>query len=224
MIRISIHLPARLRLELNLIKSRKSGRNPFVEKLGSALRARTGNKLSRLARHVFEHKNVRKFLGANLAVLVIASSLLPGSTSAETETEAETIKVVQTQVPMTTQVVVQFPVTGISITQGFRLFHPGLDFDGLTGDEIKPAMAGKVEDVTRSNFAYGNAVIVNHGSGKTTLYAHLSKIYVAEGQDVTTKDVIGEMGTSGRASGDHLHFEVRQNGIPVNPYSLLPQP
>lgn len=230
MIRLTIHLPARLRLDVNLSKSRKSGMNPFVEKLGSAFRARKGNKLSRLARHIFEHNKVRKVLGTNLALLVVASSLFPGTPQAQIEPEDVVVK--QDQVPLTTDVVVQYPVKTVSITQGYRFAHPGFDLDGLTGDSIEPAMAGEVEAVTNFIYAFtpdgilspalGKAVLISHGDGKSTVYAHLSEIDVEVGQKVSTKDVIGKMGSTGHSTGDHLHFEVHQNGIPVSPYTILP--
>lgn len=232
MIRLTIHLPARLRLDLNLVKTRKSGINPFVEKLGSALRARKGNKFSRLARHIFEHNKVRKVLGTNLALLVVASSLLPGTPQAQIDTTQQDTVVKQDQVPLTTDIVVQYPVKKISITQGYRFTHPGFDLDGITGDPIGPIMAGEVEAITNSSYAFtpdgilspalGKAVLISHGDGTSTVYAHLSEINVEVGQKVTTKDVIGKMGSTGRSTGDHLHIEVHKNGIPVSPYTVLP--
>ena len=95
--------------------------------------------------------------------------------------------------------------------------------DGLTGDPITPIRKGKVLSISRSKFAYGNSIIVDHGEGMTSLYAHLSKIEVVEGQEVDTFDEIGKMGATGRSSGDHLHLEIRDHGVPVNPLTVLPR-
>lgn len=137
--------------------------------------------------------------------------------------EAEDTVIEETTTPLTTKRVVQYPVAEVKITQGYRLFHPGLDLDGVTGDAVRPIKDGRVEAISLSKFAYGNAIILDHGEGTTSLYAHLSKIYVLEGQDVTTNTVIGEMGASGRSSGDHLHLEIRKDGRPINPYFVLPR-
>jgi len=122
-----------------------------------------------------------------------------------------------------TEIGTRFPVEGVKVTQGYKYFHPGIDFDGLTGDPIYPIMNGRVKAISRSRFAYGNAILVEHGSALESLYAHLSKIYVKEGDRVDIKTPIGEMGATGRATGDHLHLEVRDNGRPISPYSVLPK-
>jgi len=64
-------------------------------------------------------------------------------------------------------------------------------------------------------------VIIDHGNGYTTLYGHMSSIYVNQGQTVTRGSAIGQMGSTGRSTGIHLHFEIRQNGIAQNPLSFL---
>ena len=180
-----------------------------------------GHKFSRFFRHIFGHKSIRKILGGNLAIMFIASTLLPNSSLANVGTEDMVIE--ETNTPLTTKRIVRYPTDEVKVTQGYRLFHPGLDLDGITGDEIYPIKDGRVEATSLSKYAYGNAIIVKHGDGLSSLYAHLSKIDVSEGQEVTTNTVIGEMGATGRAFGDHLHLEIYKNGIPVNPYSVLPR-
>lgn len=173
-------------------------------------------------RSVFGHKYAKRVFGANLAVMLIASSFLPVSAFKDNEL-TDTI-IVENKINLNTKISVQYPVERIKITQGFRTFHPGIDMDGLTGDKIRPFEDGTVAIISRSKYAYGNAVLIEHTDGMSSLYAHLSKIFVTEGEKVDTYSVIGEMGATGRSSGDHLHFEIRKGGIPINPLTLLPRP
>jgi len=98
--------------------------------------------------------------------------------------------------------------------------HPGLDIDGNTGDPVLAAAAGTViaAGPAPSGYAgYGKIVLIDHGGGITTLYAHLSKVAVGVGSTVDAGDYIGAIGTTGHVTGSHLHFEVRVNGDTVNP-------
>ena len=221
MIRLSINMPKGHRLDLRYVKGRDtSNKTPLIPNLGEILHARKGSKFSRYFRHIFEHKQIKKILGANLAIMILVSSFVPATASFDTEPDLSIIA--QETTPLTTEHGIQYPVEEIFITQTYKLYHPGLDLDGLTGDPIRPIMAGVVEDISYSRFAYGNAVIVNHGNGITSLYAHLSKIEVEEGQKITTDTELGEMGATGRSFGDHLHLEVRDHGRAINPLSVLP--
>ncbi len=98
--------------------------------------------------------------------------------------------------------------------------HEGIDIAASYGDSIKAAAKGKVTfaDV---NGNYGKCVIINHSNGITTLYGHASKLLVKEGQNVKKGDVIAKVGSTGRSTGPHLHFEVRVNGNQVNPIDYL---
>lgn len=99
---------------------------------------------------------------------------------------------------------------------GRRARHAGLDMAGSHGDAIYAAAAGRV--VRASWFgAYGNAIDIDHGHGIITRYAHLSKINVKVGQKVTIGQKIAAMGSTGRSTGPHLHYEVRIDGEPVDP-------
>ena len=101
-----------------------------------------------------------------------------------------------------------------------KAYHKGVDLASRTGNKILVKAAGKV---TRADFAngYGNLVIINHGNGFETKYAHLHKIYVKKGQTVKYNDVIGEVGSTGRSTGPHLHYEVLYRGVSVNPMPFI---
>ena len=99
-------------------------------------------------------------------------------------------------------------------------YHPGIDFRGHKGDAVKTTANGKVI-FTGWKGGYGNCIIIKHANDFETLYGHLSRIGVKEGQEVNTGDVIGKVGSTGHSTGAHLHYEVRKNGKPVNPAKFL---
>lgn len=97
-----------------------------------------------------------------------------------------------------------------------RRMHAGVDIGGPTGQEVFAAAAGTVLTAgTRSG--YGTTIIVDHGGGLTTVYAHLSALDVSAGDVVTQTEVIGKVGSTGNSTGPHLHFEVRAGGVPRDP-------
>ena len=103
--------------------------------------------------------------------------------------------------------------------------HLGMDLDGDTGDEVRAAGLGTVVwagPAPAGYSGYGNVVEIDHGSGITTLYAHLSAVDVIAGDEVASGERVGAMGTTGSVTGSHLHFEVRINGVPVDPAHRLP--
>jgi murein DD-endopeptidase MepM/ murein hydrolase activator NlpD len=103
---------------------------------------------------------------------------------------------------------------------GYRRFHSGLDFAAGYGSTIRAADSGIVIFAGWYG-GYGRAVIINHGKGITTLYGHTSELYVSEGKTVERGQAIAAVGSTGLSTGPHLHFEVRQNGTPVNPADYL---
>lgn len=99
---------------------------------------------------------------------------------------------------------------------GVRKMHTGVDIANQTGTPVKAAGDGKVIETGRER-GYGNMILIDHGKGRATLYGHLSEIDCKAGQLVKAGDVIGKVGSTGFATGPHLHFEVRINGDPVDP-------
>lgn len=111
---------------------------------------------------------------------------------------------------------------GGRISQGFRWYHRGLDIANKSAPGILAADSGKVTVAGwPRGWGYGNRVIIDHGNGFKTMYAHLAKIYVKPGQTINRGDLIGQMGRTGRATGIHLHFEIIKNGTKVNPLNYL---
>lgn len=103
---------------------------------------------------------------------------------------------------------------------GYRRFHAGVDFGAPHGTRITAADSGKVIFAGWYG-GYGNSVIIDHGGGLTTLYAHASRLNVREGQAVVKGQSIAAIGSTGLSTGPHLHFEVRRNGSPVDPMGFL---
>jgi murein DD-endopeptidase MepM/ murein hydrolase activator NlpD len=101
-----------------------------------------------------------------------------------------------------------------------RTFHYGLDIVATRGNPVVAPADGFVAEISRSG-QFGNSIVLSHGGGLTTLYGHLSKISVVSGQKVKRGDVIGNVGNTGKSIGPHLHYEVRINGKPVNPYTYI---
>jgi murein DD-endopeptidase MepM/ murein hydrolase activator NlpD len=100
--------------------------------------------------------------------------------------------------------------------------HTGIDIDGYTGQPIVASKDGRVIYRGAGMSGYGNAIVIDHGGGFSTLYGHLSGYETSLGATVTRGHVIGYVGCTGNCYGDHLHFEVRVNGTPVNPLDYLP--
>ncbi len=123
------------------------------------------------------------------------------------------------------------PLSRMVVTSGFGYrihpiygttrLHAGIDLDGDTGDTVFAAGSGTVV-FAGGRGGYGNCVIVDHGGGMATLYAHLDSIAVRSGTSVVQGQRVGAVGSTGASTGPHLHFEVRIDGIPVNPVPYLP--
>ena len=109
------------------------------------------------------------------------------------------------------------PVGGV-LTQNFHPGHNGLDFGIVVGTPVEATMDGKVVHAGWNNQGYGNLVIVDNGTYKT-YYAHLSSIPVSVGDSVTAGTTIGLSGNTGNSTGPHLHYEIRQNNVPIDPTS-----
>jgi len=104
---------------------------------------------------------------------------------------------------------------------GEGAFHKGVDIKAVTGTEVHVAADGVVITADPVSGGYGRLVVVDHGGNVQTYYAHLSKILVHAGQELHRGDTLGLVGSSGRATAPHLHYEVHVGGAPLNPYRYL---
>jgi murein DD-endopeptidase MepM/ murein hydrolase activator NlpD len=124
-----------------------------------------------------------------------------------------------------------YPVQGGVITSDYGLrfhpiekvqkFHTGIDIAAPTGTPVYAAADGRVKSAGNSGGAYGIRVILSHDGTAETYYSHLSKVHVRAGQRVTRGQLIGEIGTSGKSTGPHLHFDIKLYGAYVDPLAMI---
>jgi len=182
----------------------------------------SGQPISRVLRFVFEHREIRKVLGLNLAIIALfASVAMPPISAFNPRQPVETSTVVANKEPLITEKSVRVPVDSFQVTQGYHALHRGIDLNEIEGAPVYPIMNGTVERTFHSHFSYGNHILIDHGSGFKSLYAHLAKIVVKEGEEVDKNTVIGTVGQTGWATGSHLHLEVYENGRTFNPLTIL---
>jgi len=113
-----------------------------------------------------------------------------------------------------------WPTSG-KVTQNYFWYHPATDIANPSSPPVTAAASGTVVTVIYSRLGYGNHVIIDHGNGYKTLYGHMNKIYVEQGQGISQGQQIGQMGSTGRSTGTHLHFEVIKDGVKLDPLKLL---
>lgn len=194
--------------------------------LGFVTRCRNSNPLSYALRPLFSHKHLHLGIGlAMIAGLASLSLVSPLSSLAVDNTGGGPTPVSvlsEGAVNPTTTESVKVPTKYIYISQGFWTFHPGIDMASRIGEPVNPVMNGTVTLVLHDTWDYGNHIVVKHANNFSSLYAHLSKINVTVGQQVTTNTIIGEVGSTGRSTGPHLHLEIHDElDRPFNPAPFL---
>ena len=150
--------------------------------------------------------------------VVIKSTTSSYSYSAYTKTVNNTGNVVQLGMALLE------PTNGVITSRfGYRRtsFHTGLDIANSTGTAIKAAASGTVTFSGTTTSGYGKYIVINHGNGIETYYAHCSQLYVTAGQNVSAGETIAAMGSTGNSTGSHLHFEVRVQGSCQNPQNYV---
>lgn len=118
----------------------------------------------------------------------------------------------------------QYPTEGGTITsyfgQRWGRMHNGIDIGNNEGEPVYSSLEGVVKECHYEN-GYGNKIVVEHDNNITTVYAHLSELKTNIGAEVKKGDLIGKVGNTGNSTGPHLHFEVRVNGVPINPQGYI---
>lgn len=181
-----------------------------------------GNRASRVLRRLFEIKNIKEFLGLNLAGFLIFSQVLNKPLPAAlAKYQVPNLAQASNQIETTTVISTACPLTSFNISQGYYLFHRGIDLKETKNTPVHPIMDGTVKEVIFSNFSYGNHLIIDHGSGYQSLYAHLGSVLVKKGEKVSKNTTIGTIGTSGWSTGPHLHLEIREGNATINPLEIL---
>lgn len=123
----------------------------------------------------------------------------------------------------------RWPLPGGKIVSGFgaprrgRLHH-GIDIAATRGAAVLAAAAGRVEYVGNGMRGYGNTVIIDHGNGLRSLYAHNSRVLVRRGERVDPGQPVARVGRTGNATAEHCHFEIRKGGVPIDPLRYLAEP
>jgi len=221
------------RHQIAVLISRKRGRpkkplinqtNDFLSQLIRIATSRRlgGNPVSRVFRRLLENKKTHRIFGVNLMAMVLLTGVMVPPISAFVDNpEAEITTLSPTVVQLTTEDTIQLPVDSFEVSQGYHLLHPGVDLNEVFGAPVYPLMDGVIEEVAYGRFGYGNYVVVDHGDGFKSLYAHLAKVVAAEGEEVDQNTVIGTVGTTGWATGSHLHLEVYDHGQVFNPLTIL---
>ena len=115
----------------------------------------------------------------------------------------------------------RWPAYG-TLTQGYWYGHRAIDIGSSEGAAIRAADKGYVSFAGWTDIGYGYLIVLDHANGYQSYYAHLSNIFIVEGQAVESTEVIGAMGNTGNSTGPHLHFEIRYNDYPTNPLVYLP--
>ncbi len=180
--------------------------------------------LGKQARKVATVKRVKRVSGASLIGLLSAVAIIRsvGTIGGQLAFDPNAASGNFPTVDAITIESIQVPLVYDYESRGVSAFHTGVDLVASTGTPIKPIMKGKVRATNYDLFGYGNHVIVLHDEGYESLYAHLSKVEVTPGDEITNETKIGEVGSTGLSTGPHLHLEVRQNGQLLNPADLVP--
>lgn len=188
--------------------------------------------ISLVIRPVLEHEKVRLAISAPIMAAVVATgatNITPNDLEtalAQTQEvsiqESRTITITPPSPEEVAHKTYGMPVETLTgISQGYHVGHKGADLRAPLGTRVTSIDAGVVTEVAYDKYGYGHHVYVNHNASFQTLYAHLDQIYVKPGQQITMDTTIGTVGLTGWTTGPHLHFETYQDGIAINPLTIV---
>jgi murein DD-endopeptidase MepM/ murein hydrolase activator NlpD len=169
---------------------------------------------------MMEHKKLKAAFGGFFSITTIVSSLFFVSmdmSAVEASYSPQEIVINLQTHSSAAKVLPEY--TGVS--QEFHFGHPGIDITAALGSKIYPIKSGRVVEIGNTKWNYGRWVVLDHGNDIKTLYAHMGKIYVQEGEEVNTEQSIGEIGLTGKTTGPHLHLEIMKDDQRVNPRPYL---
>jgi murein DD-endopeptidase MepM/ murein hydrolase activator NlpD len=171
-----------------------------------------------------EHSRLRAVVATYSVALVLTTSINApssqafdyGKTTSESVVDASRVEVVSTHSGQAYPV-----VSSLGVSQQYHSFHRGLDIRAPKGSAVVSIAAGVVIEVTEQIYGYGKHVRIAHDGTMSSMYAHLDAISVGVGQKVQKGEVIGAVGTTGWATGPHLHLEVYEGQRVINPLTIL---
>jgi len=165
----------------------------------------------------------KQLIGVNLAgfaffaaVIVPQSQSVMSSLELSLKTTRQVIAVEDSASPF------QWPLKTFGISQEFSAFHPAMDLTDPCGTPIYPIANGTVQWIQYDTYGYGYHLLLSHDNNVGSLYAHMAKIIVSEGQHVNKFTQLGKIGLTGHTTGCHVHVEVYINGQATNPLDVLP--
>jgi len=177
---------------------------------------------SRFFRRVFESGKARQIVGLFIVATVLFMAVAPAFLASAQTTMAKNFTQVQENPEVTkTERSIRLPVASFEITQGFSFFHPAIDLAATKGSPVYPIMEGTVVFVDHGRFGYGNHIIIDHGNGFRSLYAHFSKIEAKIGERVDKDSILGLVGSTGWSTGPHLHLQIWEENHWVNPRAFF---
>ena len=166
------------------------------------------------------------FSGQEILIPGVVAPKPAGGSSTATATKSSSVQAntgaVATRLPGGGQFIWPLESPTHFISQGYKNYHRAIDLNRLNGWGIYAAAPG-VAHIKSSRYGYGNQIDISHGNGIVTRYGHLSQFKIKDGEYVQQGQLIGIMGSTGRSTGPHLHFEIRVNDVPQNPLNYLPK-
>jgi len=190
--------------------------------LGLLPKTRTSNPISKLLRPIFEKGKLSALMLATSTTLLSSMMVVPPGHAFDYSRAEELNTIDTSEVEVTTQTAYAFPVPqALGISQGYHAFHRGIDIRATKGEAVIAVASGMVIEVREQAFGYGKHVRIAHEGTVASLYAHLDQIRVTVGQRVMRGEQIGTVGTTGWATGSHLHFELSEMGATDDPAAII---